>query len=229
MRRFWSPWSSGGGPCIEILCRDGVARLGSGAPAGVAGTGPAEMSICVVEAVFDQDAGGCGDDDGDGAETEEAAWRRLSAYAERRLVEGSERSRLAGAGAGWSTATDCPVRGGPAARGGSGAGRGRDDLLLPDHRLERIIAEKRGTGRRSDELLPRGTAGCRGAMPSPHRGQGTRLCGPLLPEPPATPAVHGAGDRRGRGRPAIRRVSAMRPRASRHAGGGGISSAGPAP
>ena len=93
-------WSSGGGPCIEILCRGGVARLGSGAPAGVSGTGPAEMSICVVEAVFDQDAGGCGDDDGDGAETEEAAWRRLSAYAERRLVEGSERSRLAGAGAG---------------------------------------------------------------------------------------------------------------------------------
>ena len=58
------------------------------------------MSISVVEAVFDQGAGGCGDDDGDGAETEEAAWRRLSAYAERRLVEGNERSRLAGAGAG---------------------------------------------------------------------------------------------------------------------------------
>ena len=93
-------WSIGGGPCIEILCRDGVASLGSDAPAGVSGTGPAEMSISVVEAVFDQGADGCGDGDGDGAETEEAAWRRLSTYAERRLVEGSERSRLAGAGAG---------------------------------------------------------------------------------------------------------------------------------
>ena len=103
---FLVGWSIGGGPGIEILCRGGVARLGSGAPAAVSGAGPAEMSIGVVDAVFDQGAGTCGGEvgdlgeEGDGAEVEEAAWRRLCAHAEHRLVAGSERSRLAGAGAG---------------------------------------------------------------------------------------------------------------------------------
>ena len=103
---FLVGWSIGGGPGIEILCRGGAARLGSGAPAAVSGAGPAEMSIGVVRANSDRGAGTCGgkagglDEDGDGAEVEEAAWRRLCAHAERRLVAGSERSRLAGAGAG---------------------------------------------------------------------------------------------------------------------------------
>lgn len=103
---FLVGWSIGGGPGIEVLCRGGVASLGSGAPAAVSGAGPAEMSIGVVEAVFDQGAGTCGGEvgdlgeEGDGAEVEEAAWRRLCAHAARRLVAGSERSRLAGAGAG---------------------------------------------------------------------------------------------------------------------------------
>ena len=103
---FLVRWSIGGGPGIEVLCRGGVARLGSGAPAAVSGAGSAEMSIGVVEAVFDQGAGTCGGEigdlgeDGGGAEVEEAAWRRLCAHAGRRLVEGSARSRLAGAGAG---------------------------------------------------------------------------------------------------------------------------------
>ena len=99
-------WSIDGGPRVEILCRHGVASLGSGALGAVSGAGPAEMSIGVVEASSDRgggtrggDAGGLGEDGG-GAEVEEAAWRRLSAHAERRLVAGSERSRLAGAGAG---------------------------------------------------------------------------------------------------------------------------------
>ena len=39
-------------------------------------------------------------DGGAGAEVEEEVWRRLCAHAARRLVEGTERSRLAGAGAG---------------------------------------------------------------------------------------------------------------------------------
>ena len=104
---FLVGWSIGGGPGIEVLCRGGVASLGSCCPpATVSGAGTAEMSIGVVEAVFDQGAGTCGGEvgdlgeDGDGAEVGEAAWRRLCAHAERRLVEGSERSRLAGAGAG---------------------------------------------------------------------------------------------------------------------------------
>ena len=97
---FLVAWSTGDGPCIEVLCRGGRASLKSGAPAGVFGAGPAEMSISVVEAVSGREDGTCADDDGTGAETEDAAWRRLSSYAERRLVEGSERSRLAGAGAG---------------------------------------------------------------------------------------------------------------------------------
>ena len=107
---FLVAWSIGGGPDIEVLCRGGVASLGSCCPpATVSGAGPAEMSIGVVEAVLDQGAGTCGGEvgdlgdlgeDGDGAEVEEAAWRRLCAHAERRLVAGSERSRLAGAGAG---------------------------------------------------------------------------------------------------------------------------------
>ena len=99
-------WSIDGGPRVEVLCRHGVASLGSGALGAVSGAGPAEMSIGMVEASSDRgggtrggDAGGLGEDSG-GAEVEEAAWRRLSAHAERRLVAGSERSRLAGAGAG---------------------------------------------------------------------------------------------------------------------------------
>ena len=107
-------WSIGGGPRIEVLCRGGAASLGSGvpAPAGVSGAGPAEMSIGVVRASSDRgvgtrdgSVGGVGGisglgEDGAGAEVEETAWRRLSAHAARRLVEGSARSRLAGAGAG---------------------------------------------------------------------------------------------------------------------------------
>ena len=99
-------WSIDGGPRVEVLCRHGVASLGSGALGAVSGAGPAEMSIGMVEASSDRgdgtrggDAGGLGEDGG-GAEIEEAAWRRLSAHADRRLVAGSERSRLAGAGAG---------------------------------------------------------------------------------------------------------------------------------
>lgn len=97
---FLVAWSIGGGPGIEVLCRGGVASLGSSVPADASGAGPAEMSIGVVETAPDRGAGGCGGGEGGGAETEAAAWRRLCAYAERRLVEGSERSRLAGAGAG---------------------------------------------------------------------------------------------------------------------------------
>ena len=99
-------WSIDGGPRVEILCRHGVASLGSGALAAVSGAGPAEMSIGVVEASSDREGGARGGDagslgeDGGGAEVEESAWRRLSAHADRRLVAGSERSRLAGAGAG---------------------------------------------------------------------------------------------------------------------------------
>ena len=103
---FLVGWSIGGGPGIEVLCRGGAASLGSGAPAAVSGTGPAEMSIGVVRVSSDRGAGTCGGEvgdlgeEGDGAEVEEAAWRRLCAHAARRLVAGSERSRLAGAGAG---------------------------------------------------------------------------------------------------------------------------------
>ena len=104
---FLVAWSSGGGPRVEVLCRGGVASLGSDAPAGVSGAGPAEMSISVVVRASSDQGGGTRDggvgglgEDGAGAEAEEAAWHRLSAHAERRLVEGSERSRLAGAGAG---------------------------------------------------------------------------------------------------------------------------------
>ena len=103
---FLVAWSTGGGPGIEVLCRGGVASLGNGAPAGASGAGPAEMSIGVVETTPDQGAGTCGGEvgglgeDGGGAEVEETAWRRLCAHAARHLVEGSERSRLSGAGAG---------------------------------------------------------------------------------------------------------------------------------
>ena len=92
-------WPTGGGTRIEVVCRNGAANIRSGTPAGVSGPGPAEMSIGFVEALSDRGAGTAGDD-GAGADVEDAAWRRLCAYAGRRLVEGTERSRLAGAGAG---------------------------------------------------------------------------------------------------------------------------------
>ena len=92
-------WPAGEGVCIEVVCRNGTAELRSGAPAGVSGPGPAEMSIGFLEALSDREAGASGDD-GAGGEIEDATWRRLCAYAERRLVESTERSRLDGAGAG---------------------------------------------------------------------------------------------------------------------------------
>ena len=90
---------AGEGVRIEVVCRNGAARLRSGALAGVSGPGPADMSIGFPEAFSDREAGASGDD-GTGGEIEDATWRRLCAYAERRLVEGTERSRLDGAGAG---------------------------------------------------------------------------------------------------------------------------------
>ena len=98
-------WSIDGEPRVEVLCRHGAASPGSGAPAAAFGAGPAEMSIGMVEAISDREVGTRGDagflgEDGGGAEVEESAWRRLSAHAARHLVAGSERSRLAGAGAG---------------------------------------------------------------------------------------------------------------------------------
>ena len=94
---FLVAWSTGGGARVEVVCRNGVADVRSGTPAGV--PGPAEMSLGLVDALSDREAGAAGDD-GAGADAEDAAWRRLCAHAERRLVEGTERSRLAGAGAG---------------------------------------------------------------------------------------------------------------------------------
>ena len=96
---FLVAWSTGGGARVEVVCRNGVADIRSGTPAGVPGPGPAEMSLGLVDALSDREAGAAGDD-GAGADAEDAAWRRLCAHAERRLVEGTERSRLAGAGAG---------------------------------------------------------------------------------------------------------------------------------
>ncbi len=94
---FLVAWSTGGGARVEVVCRNGVADVRSGTPAGV--PGPAEMSLGLVDALSDREAGAAGDD-GAGADAEDAAWRRLCAHAARRLVEGTERSRLAGAGAG---------------------------------------------------------------------------------------------------------------------------------
>ena len=92
-------WPAGEGVCIEVVCRNGIARLGSGALAGVSGPGPADMSIGFLEACSDREAGVSGDD-GAGGDVEDETWRRLYACAGRRLVESTERSRLDGAGAG---------------------------------------------------------------------------------------------------------------------------------
>ena len=92
-------WPDGEGVCIEVVCRNGAAELRSGAPAGVSDPGPADMSIGFLEAFSDGEAGASGGD-GAGGEIEDSTWRRLCAYAERRLVESTERSRLDGAGAG---------------------------------------------------------------------------------------------------------------------------------
>ena len=94
-------WPDGEGARVEVVCRNGVADVRSGTPARA--SGPAEMSLGLVEALSGQETGrgaGMFGDDGAGADVEDAVWRRLSAHAARRLVEGTERSRLAGAGAG---------------------------------------------------------------------------------------------------------------------------------
>ena len=94
-------WPDGEGARVEVVCRNGAADVRSGTPARA--SGPAEMSLGLVEALSGQEAGrgaGMFGDDGAGADVEDAVWRRLSAHAARRLVEGTERSRLAGAGAG---------------------------------------------------------------------------------------------------------------------------------
>ena len=96
-------WPDGGGARVEVVCRNGAAYVRSGGPAAVSGHGPAEMSLGLVEALSGQEAGrgaGMFGGDGAGAEVEDAVWRRLCAHAARWLVEGTERSRLAGAGAG---------------------------------------------------------------------------------------------------------------------------------
>ena len=96
-------WPDGGRARVEVVCRNGAAYVRSGRPATVAGYGPAEMSLGLVEVLSGQEAGrgaGMFGGDGAGAEVEDAVWRRLCAHAARRLVEGTERSRLAGAGAG---------------------------------------------------------------------------------------------------------------------------------
>ena len=100
-------WPDGGGARVEVVCRNGAADVRCGVPARASGSGPAEMSLGLVEALSGQEAGqeigrgaGLSDDGGAGAQIEDAVWRRLCVHAERRLVEGTERSRLAGAGAG---------------------------------------------------------------------------------------------------------------------------------
>ena len=96
-------WPDGGGARVEVVCRNGVADVRRGAPARASGSGPAEMSLGLVDAPSGQEAGrgaGLFGDGGAGAQIEDAVWRRLCAHAARRLVEGTERSRLAGAGAG---------------------------------------------------------------------------------------------------------------------------------
>ena len=96
-------WPDGGGARVEVVCRNGAADVRSGAPARASGSGPAEMSLGLVDALSGQEIGrgaGLSGDGGAGAQIEDAVWRRLCAHAERRLVEGTERSRLAGAGAG---------------------------------------------------------------------------------------------------------------------------------
>ena len=92
-------WPDGEGVCIEVVCRNGAMTLRSGAFGDASGPGPAEMSIGFLEALSDREAGASGDD-GAGGEIEDATWHRLCVWAERRLVESTERSRLDGAGAG---------------------------------------------------------------------------------------------------------------------------------
>ena len=95
----------GAGTRIGAICRAGMAHLEHGAPAGRLGAGPAHLSIHLAQSTADTGASPFLDtspsrDDGQGAEIDYAVWHRLRTHAERRLVEGDERSRLTGAGAG---------------------------------------------------------------------------------------------------------------------------------
>ena len=94
-------WNAGGGGPIEAICWRGSLVLTKGAPEDLLATGSAEISMHLVARepskraiVVDQRI------QRDGAEIDEATWRRLAAYAERLLVATTETSRLTGAGAG---------------------------------------------------------------------------------------------------------------------------------
>ena len=82
----------------EVLVQSGAIHVLHGGGRAF-GAGPAQMSIRLASSVDDR-RGALVVDDGRGAELEDAVWERLYAYADRQLVEGDERTRLSGAGAG---------------------------------------------------------------------------------------------------------------------------------
>ena len=90
-------WSRADGGSGEIVCRQGGARPVSGGDIG----GPADLTIGPAAPGADvPPVPPAPPDRGDGAEVDDAVWARLCAYADRRLVESTEESRLSGAGAG---------------------------------------------------------------------------------------------------------------------------------
>ena len=84
----------------EALCRGGALLLVGGTRDDLVAAGPCDLTLDVPEACPETAAATETARLGEGAELDGALWGRLAALAARRLVAGTEASRLAGAGAG---------------------------------------------------------------------------------------------------------------------------------
>ncbi len=92
-------WRSRGGRAIEAVCRAGRLDLAKGVFGGLAGPGPVDLSMALV----DHEAGAARPNSAvlaNGITVDDHCWSRVLAYAARCLVEATDASRLTGAGAG---------------------------------------------------------------------------------------------------------------------------------
>jgi len=88
------------GETVEAVCQDGLIHAQQTDASILSSPGPAAMTMTLIDRQ-PLESGACScNARQEGARVDEAAWRRLAAFADRCLVEATETSRLTGAGAG---------------------------------------------------------------------------------------------------------------------------------
>lgn len=96
-------WRVAAGGETEVVLRDGALFAAPGTPPDLSAPGPADLSIALADPGTADALGALPKDDRvlqQGATIEAETWRRVTALAARLLVEATETSRMAGAGAG---------------------------------------------------------------------------------------------------------------------------------